>query len=131
MFGGMAVETVLWIYFANFIFLIIHEMDSAYWEEWKLFKLPGGITGFLGVHVPLFSFFMYGLIQVHDGTRIGLVFSLFLSLSGLFAFTIHTYFMRKGREEFNTLASKAILTPTLILSIIQLVSTVLLLPNPT
>lgn len=123
-------ETLFWIYFANFIFLIIHEMDSAYWEEWKLFKLPGGITGFLAIHVPLFSFFMYGLIQVHEGTGAGLVFSLVLSLSGLFAFTIHTYFMRKGRDEFNTSTSKAILTSTLIISAIELVYTSMLLANP-
>ena len=114
----MTVETLFWIYFVNFIFLIIHEMDSAYWEEWTLFKIPGGITVFLALHFPLFSIFMYGLIQVYENTRVGLIFSLLLSISGLFAFFIHTYFMREGREEFNTLTSKAILSSTLILSAI-------------
>ena len=123
-------EILFWIYFANFILLIIHEIDSAYWEEWKLFNLPGGIRGFLAVHVPLLSFFMYGLIQVHEGTGAGLIFSIVLSLSGLFAFTIHLYFIRKGREEFNTLTSKAILTFTLVLSVIQLIFTSILFVNP-
>lgn len=123
-------ETLFWIYFVNFLSLIIHEMDSAYWEEWNLFKLPGGITAFLVVHLPLYSFFMYGLIQVHEGTGAGLVFSLLLSMSGLFAFAIHTYFMRKGREEFNTPTSKAILTATLIISAIQLVYALMFLANP-
>jgi len=127
---GSELETLFWLYFANFIFLIIHEMDSAYWEEWKLFKLPGGITVFLMIHFPLFSFFMYGLIQVHENTAVGLIFSLILSFSGLFAFCIHTYFMRKGSEEFNTITSKAILTSTFILSAIQLISTSMLLANP-
>lgn len=123
-------ETLFWIYFANFIILIIHEMDSAYWEEWKLFKLPGGITGFLAIHIPLFSFFMYGLIQIHEGIRTGLVFSLLLSLSGLIAFTIHTYFMRKGKDEFNTSTSKAILTSALIISALELVYTLMQFANP-
>ncbi|MCK4852588.1 MAG: outer membrane lipoprotein-sorting protein, partial [Candidatus Omnitrophica bacterium] len=29
----------------NSILLINHEIDSAYWNEWKLFKMKGGITG--------------------------------------------------------------------------------------
>jgi len=51
-------ETLLWIYFVYLVFLIIHELDSAYWKEWDLFRLPGGITVFLALHFPLFSFFM-------------------------------------------------------------------------
>ena len=30
------------IYLINATLLIVHEIDSAYWEEWKLFGLPGG-----------------------------------------------------------------------------------------
>ena len=29
-------------YFVNSVLLIVHEIDSAYWEEWNLFRLPGG-----------------------------------------------------------------------------------------
>jgi hypothetical protein len=37
----------------NAILLINHEIDSAYWKEWELFKLPGGIGGFLILHFPM------------------------------------------------------------------------------
>ncbi len=44
---------LFWIYLANAVLLINHEIDSAYWKEWDLFKLPGGITGFLIIHFHL------------------------------------------------------------------------------
>lgn len=45
-------DILLWLYLANAILLICHEMDSAYWKEWELFRLPGGITLFLIIHFP-------------------------------------------------------------------------------
>jgi len=56
-------KILFWIYLANAVLLISHEIDSAYWKEWDLFKLPGGITGFLIIHFPLLFFILYGLIR--------------------------------------------------------------------
>ena len=45
-------ENILtWIYLVNAVFLINQEMDSAYWKEWELFKMKGGVTGFLLIHL--------------------------------------------------------------------------------
>ena len=120
-------EFLFWLYLANAILLINHEIDSAYWKEWELFKLPGGITGFLIIHFPLLFLVIYGLILVFQQSFAGLIFSLILSLGGIFAFTIHLYFIRKGNHEFKTPISIFILTATLIISLIQLFVTVYLL----
>jgi hypothetical protein len=120
-------ETLLWVYIVNAMLLINHEIDSAYWHEWELFKLPGGIAGFLLVHFPLLFLVLYGLVLVSQGTLAGLVISLILSLSGIFAFTIHTYFIRRGRDEFNVPMSRFILTATLVVSLIQAALTIMLL----
>ncbi len=104
--------------------LIIHEIDSAYWKEWDLFHLPGGIAGFLILHVPLLTVILYGLIEVHQVSRAGFLFSMILSLGGIFAFAIHTYFIRKGRSEFKTPMSIAILVAILVISMIQLIVTI-------
>jgi ABC-type Na+ efflux pump permease subunit len=48
------------------------------------------------------------------------IISLVVGLAGLFAFSAHIYLIRKGREEFNTSISLAILVATLIVSIIQM-----------
>ena len=120
-------DVLLWLYLLNSVLLINHEIDSAYWKEWELFKLPGGIAGFLLLHFPLLIFVLYGLVLVSRQSPAGLVFSSILCLGGIFAFSIHTYFLKKGRNEFDTPISKFILFAVLILSIIQLSVTIYLI----
>ena len=112
-------EILFWIYLANAILLINHEIDSAYWKEWDLFRLPGGISGFLLIHFPLLFLVLYGLVQVYQGSFSGLVFSLALSIAGIFAFSIHLFFIKRGRNEFKTPVSLFILSATLLVSIVQ------------
>ncbi|MFC2068014.1 DUF6713 family protein [Chloroflexota bacterium] len=119
-------EILFWLYLANSVLLIVHEIDSAYWKEWNLFGLPGGITGFLILHLPLVFLVLYGLILVFQQTFSGLIFSLILSISGLFAFTIHTVFIKKGRNEFKVPVSLFLLILTLIISLIQASMTICL-----
>ena len=119
--------TLFWIYLVNAVLLIDHEIDSAYWKEWDLFGLKGGVGGFLLLHVPLLGVILYGLVLVERQMVAGLVFSLLLSTGGLFAFCIHTYFLRQGRAEFKTPVSQSILFATLIASLVQGVMTIVLL----
>jgi len=119
-------DLLLWLYLANSVLLINHEIDSAYWKEWELFKLPGGITGFLILHFPLLLFILWGLILLSRHSSWGFVFSFILCFAGIFAFTVHTYFLRKGRAEFSKPISKFILVAILLVSIVQLVVTLYL-----
>lgn len=117
---GEPMQDILFaLYLVNAVLLIDHEIDSAFWKEWDLFKLPGGIQGFLVLHVPLLAFILYGVILVSKQTYAGLIFSLLLCFGGVFAFAIHTYFIKKGRTEFKTPVSLFILWATLIVSLIQ------------
>ena len=120
-------EVLSWIYLVNCVLLINHEMDSAYWKEWNLFRLPGGITGFLLIHLPLVFLVLYGLVLVFQRSLAGLIFSLVLSLAGIFAFTIHMVFIKKGRNEFNVPISLFILIAILAVSVVQATATVYLL----
>ncbi len=115
----MATKALFWLYLTNAILLIIHEIDSAFWKEWELFKLPGGISGFLILHFPLLFLILYGLVLVAEQSFLGLIASLILSAGGIFAFCIHTAFIRKGRHEFNTPISRFILALMLGVSTIQ------------
>ena len=120
-------KTLFWIYLINAVLLINHEIDSAYWKEWDLFRLPGGITGFLLLHFPVLFLALYGLVLVFQQTFAGLIFSLVLSLCGVFAFAIHTYFIRRGRSEFDAAISRFILVATFVVSLAQAAVTVYLL----
>lgn len=120
-------EALFWLYLTNAVLLINHEIDSAYWKEWDLFHLPGGIGGFLLLHFPLLFLVLYGMAAVAGQRPSAPWFSLLLSAGGIFAFSIHTYFLRKGREEFDHPVSKAILWATLVVSLAQMAVSVVLL----
>lgn len=121
--GCLMTNLLLWLYIANSVLLINHEIDSAYWKEWELFKLPGGVTGFLLLHIPLLFVIFLGVILISRHSWWGSLFSLVLCFGGFLAFGIHFYFLRKGRAEFNTVISKSILITILVVSITQLVVT--------
>lgn len=120
-------DFLFWIYLVNSVLLINHEIDSAYWKEWDLFKLPGGIAGFLILHLPLLFLILYGLVLVSQQSFVGLIFSLVLAIGGIFAFSIHMSFIKKGRNEFRTPISLSILIATLAVSLVQAGLTVYLL----
>lgn len=111
----------LCLYILNLTLLICHEIESAYWQEWKLFKLPGGITGFVLLHIPLLLLLLWGIVQINEHSKIGIILSLILALAGIFAFAIHTYFIKIGKEGFNLKISITLLYMILIVSIIQLI----------
>ncbi len=119
--------TLFWLYIINATLLINHEIDSAYWKEWELFKLPGGITGFLLIHFPLLFFVLYGLVLVVQQSLAGLIFSLILSLGGIFAFSIHAFFIKKGHRQFKSAISLFILIATLVISVCQAAISVFLI----
>ena len=120
-------ELLVLVYLINAVFIINHEIESAYWKEWNLFKLKGGITGFLLFHFPIIFLVLYGLIWLAEGKWMGYVMSFLLSAGGIFAFVIHSYFLRKGGKEFRFLISRIILFTTLVLSAAQIALTVVAL----
>ncbi len=120
-------DLLLWLYLTNAVLLINHEIDSAYWKEWDLFRLPGGITGFLLLHFPMLFVILYGLVLIVRNSVLGFIFSLILCFGGIFAFAIHMYFLKQGRREFNKPISKLILLLTLLVSLAQLIVTLFIM----
>jgi hypothetical protein len=101
-------DLLFWIYLINAVILINHEIDSAYWQEWKLINPNDrdGINGFLILHLPMIFAILLGLVLVYEGNTAGLIISLILSAGGIFAFFFHFYHLYKGRPEFNTWPQK-------------------------
>jgi len=107
------------LYLINFALLFTHEIDSAFWKEWELFGIPGGIQVFLLLNFILLIVALIGFRQVLLGEKYGNMFSLFLAASGVFAFSIHSYFILNGHTEFTLPASLALLVIILIVSLVQ------------
>lgn len=108
------------LYLVNSVLLIVHEIDSAYWREWELFRLPGGLDGFLLLHIPLVGLILYGLLELSVDTAIGNTMYFVVDFGGFFAYGVHTYFLRKGDERFRGGVSQALLYAILLVSIVQL-----------
>ena len=120
-------ELLFYAYLANGTLLIVHEIDSAYWKEWELFRLPGGPGGFVLMHLPLVLLILWGAVGVEHHWTAGIVVSFLMAAGGIFAYAIHTWFLRKGRPEFDTSVSRGILTATLVASLVQTCAALLVL----
>ncbi len=107
------------LYLLNFALLFTHEIDSAFWKEWELFGIPGGIQLFLVLNFLLLLVALVGFRQVLLGEKYRNAFSLILAVSGVFAFSIHSYFILKGRPEFMQPVSLLLLFLILLVSLAQ------------
>ena len=106
--------SVFWIYLIQSTILIAHEIESAYWKEWVLFRLPGGITLFIFLHLPIVFVILLGVKLLDDKNYYGVIIALFVGLAGIMGYIIHNYFRRKGKEEFNLAISRLLLNGMLI-----------------
>jgi hypothetical protein len=120
-------DWLFWLYLVNAVVLICHEIDSAYWREWEMFNLPGGAGFYVFLHFPLVFAVLYGLVLVREGATAGLVISLLLAASGIFAFVIHMVFIARGNHQFKTAMSLFILLASFFASVGQAVVSVMLL----
>jgi hypothetical protein len=107
------------LYLLNAALLIAHEIDSAYWKEWDLFGIPGGIQFFLLLNFLLALLVLFGFALLLQGKKSGLVCSCCLSSAGVMAFLVHGYFMLTGHPEFMLPVSESILVATFIVSVTQ------------
>lgn len=110
---------LLWLYLLNAAVLITHEIDAAYWHEWALFGIPGGIQTFLILNLLLVIVILYGHQALALGLFSGFVLSWVLVAGSLFAVGIHTYFLLLGSDAFQLPASLALFVAALVLSLVQ------------
>ena len=83
------------LYILNATLLLLHEIESAYEKEWELLKLPGQITGFLLLHIPIILVIFYGLLELEKSTLVGSIFSIILGIGGIIPFLVHKIFLQK------------------------------------
>lgn len=108
------------LYLANATVLLAHQVDAAYWQEWTLFGLPGGIQLFVLLNVPIVLAVLLGAERLPS--RAGHRLSALLAASGLFAAVFHSAHLLAGDEEFRTPVSLVLLAVTSLLSPLQLLA---------
>jgi hypothetical protein len=105
------------LYVLTTALLLAHQIDSAYWHEWTLFGIPGGIQGFVALNVLIMLPFLTGLARIARSSRDGAGFALALALIGISTFCVHVAFSLRGHREFELPTSWVILCATLVSSI--------------
>ncbi len=101
-------KIITMLYIVNATLLLLHEIESAYEKEWEILKLPGEITVFLLLHIPIIILLFYGLVEFEKNSTTGLVFGIVTGISGVLPFIVHKIIVRK-KNHFNLLVSNAII----------------------
>lgn len=79
---------------------VTHQIDAAYWHEWEMFHLPGGIQLFNVLNLLLFAVLLAGLRPVFLRRPSGYYWALLIAFSGIATFFIHGGFMLAGYRQF-------------------------------
>ncbi|MDX1497098.1 MAG: DUF6713 family protein, partial [Salinisphaeraceae bacterium] len=107
----------------NIALLIGHQADAAYWHEWEMFAMPGGIQVFNIFNVVAFTILLGCLSLLVQRKPGGFAGSLVIIFGSGIVLPIHTGFALFGFEQFNLPVSIALIVGCFIVSLAQLVCT--------
>ncbi|MFH1729941.1 MAG: DUF6713 family protein [Pseudomonadota bacterium] len=108
---------IIALYILNSTLLLLHEIESAYEKEWEILKLPGKITGFLILHLPIIFLLFYGLLELNKFSKIGIAIGLLSGIGGVLPFFVHKVFVKK-KDKFILPLSRIIIYSNLITGIV-------------
>ncbi len=116
----MADRRLAKLYMLNLALLATHEIDSAYWHEWEMFHLPGGVQGFLVLNLLLLLIFIVGVERIVRAAPGARTFSYLLAGAGIFAAVVHAGFIAAGLPQFRNMVSLGLLIAIFLVSIAQI-----------
>lgn len=108
------------LYVGNLALLTTHQADAAYWHEWDLFGVPGGLSFFLAFNIGAVLVLAAGLVRVAQGAGSARRSAVFCAGVGLFTVALHAVFLWLDRTAFWTPSSIGVLLGVLVLSSAQL-----------
>lgn len=79
-------------------------MDSAYEKEWEIPKLPGGVAGFMVLHIPIILLIPFATIELSKGTVVRKVLAIVIGPDGKLPAVVHELLVRRP-DHFKRLAS--------------------------
>jgi len=86
---------LIFFYILTVTFLILHEIESAYEKEWEILKLPGGITGFILLHIPMLFIFFYGLYCIIQYPQTRSIIAIVTGVAGFIPFLVHKIIVKR------------------------------------
>lgn len=89
------------LYFATVLSLVLHQIDAAFWQEWKMFAVPGGIQGFLVFNAVAVAALLAGYRSVVLDDRHARTWAFACGGLGVVTFVLHAGFALWGHRDFN------------------------------
>ena len=115
-------STLRWLFLANAVVLITHQIDAAYWHEWELFHIPGGNQLNLLLNIPIIALVLYAHNRIVTDIGTGLGYYKLLAALGYLTVGVHSFFFMLGGGSFRQPMSIALLLATFVLSTWQLLA---------
>ena len=107
----------------NLAFVLTHQVDGAYWHEWEMFQLPGGIQLNNFINTLTFVALLYLFVPVVQRKASGRICSLVISAISALVLPTHIGFAIAGYQQFHLPFSIFIIVGTFLLSILQVMIT--------
>lgn len=98
----------------NLALVITHQIDAAYWHEWEMFGIPGGIKVFNLMNVVILIILLACAISVIEKRKHGFACSLMIAFVCALVLPIHSGFALAGFDQFNLPVSIALIILTFI-----------------
>ncbi|QKE62471.1 hypothetical protein HNE05_03555 [Aquipseudomonas campi] len=108
-------------FFLTMCLLILHQIDAAFWREWEMFYLPGGVQGYLLFNSLIIPVVLLGYKHVIQSSSKAIIFATVCATLGVLTFLIHSGFALAGLEQFHLPLSRAIIALCLLSSLWQFI----------
>lgn len=89
--------------------LITHQIDAAFWREWEIFYLPGGIQFYLAFNSLIIPVILFDYKQVVQSNANAIISAKLCASLGVLSFAIHSGFALAGFEQFHLPLSMTII----------------------
>lgn len=106
-------------YFSTLCLLVLHQIDAAYWREWEMFHLPGGIQGYLFFNLLAIPVLLLGYTKVLQHGDKAVLFASICAALGALTFLIHAGFALAGFSQFHLPLSMALILLCLLSALWQ------------
>jgi hypothetical protein len=113
-----------WLLFANIALLITHQIDAAYWHEWEMFHLPGGIQLYNAINLALFAAILGSVEPILNRKTAGYRNSLTLAALGACVLPIHAGFAIAGFTQFHLPVSIGVIVVSFVVAVSLAIETV-------
>lgn len=110
-------------YAVTLIALIVHQIDAAYWQEWEMFRVPGGIQTFLVFNAAAMGLLLFGYRKVLQGESFFRISAGLCGSLGVLVAVLHLGFALAGFDEFDTPLSIATIAVCFVAGLVLLFNT--------